>query len=1081
MNQLSTEMQQLYGLSKYGFFPEVRTRDELPEYFAPWIRLRIVVTKLIKNEGFIDYVELNLPILDCNSIHLPDSLLRTASVYISHIAHAYAYEFRRKCQNPKAAITFPCNIEQPWQQVTQRMNRVCPQALFYEYFSWNVDSECEQIFFNVFNSNTSNKFIGCFARVEKTLGQTVAQIYAIDKFLSNQTLKRDELRSHLLKMIEPVYASIRVMREMMNTSRYDRDFFVNPALWAKTSASMPASTREGELGMSGGAAPVFKLLDIFLGRKVYESELGRQMSEKTYLPEHSRFIDLIKGNIDMIHEYLFAQKDTTRIFQQIAQLYYGERGYLGLHQKKVYGFMLVGLSAGRNHTNGGTLKTSQNNAVHQLDSEFLAARKERAMHIKTNYPLKLRLKEANMIGVEARNLIFDARDQIFKLWPGDKLAVTPKNSEEIVFVVLKGIKQLLVHMPKLLRYKVNLTNSKWAEFVEEHCAEDLLKMILTYSDLRRTVDSNLFKKFKVESKENIEILAYLHFLIPEIKFELREDFLEFLNWLIEVLDPMTHRYYSLCTSPQQLVDSGEIGLCVGLLNYKTKNSTMVSGVCSSYLHSVKVGEHIEARPVYAYWNVPQNQSTPIIMIAGGTGIAPILSLIKTRAEAGCFDNHLIFVTKNLDSFYFQDELNELVNAKKLKLYGAFSRDSKPCPLIKRVKTDIVTLLTSQRKLVGPAIAKQSACVYVCGRIEFASKCEQTIAKILEDTIDREKVPQLLVTMKHSGKYVEEAFTSYNNKSTEHTLPPVHILDVLSNDNYFEMSGRVYDVSEFKKIHPGGDFVFLVATDSDYDQVHGKDLVAKNRLDSLLVGKIAYKEDFNPHDLEELKKFKKLIGKYYCATDIPAPDRTASLLVEHQSSFVQNFHDYFVSSNIEALRRVASHKQFKESGELIKVVSANLPQDFIIFLWEKVEKFNFDFLFSLRVHLINLIREEKIMITEFDIYQNPYEKFSKYIFSFRKVAPLEKRDSLNTIKKRRLTRLSSSIPLPSNIIENEKQPVINVNLQPYYHYLDLVLFYVLFTFFFLIVPWSFNVKFFLVLIFGTIVSIKKDLKNFRIDF
>ena len=186
-----------------------------------------------------------------------------------------------------------------------------------------------------------------------------------------------------------------------------------------------------------------------------------------------------------------------------------------------------------------------------------------------------------------------------------------------------------------------------------------------------------------------------------------------------------------------------------------------------------------------------------------------------------------------------------------------------------------------------------------------------------------------------------------------------------------------------------------------------------------------KEDFDPVDLEELKKFKKLIGKYYCATDIPAPDRTASLLVEQQSSFVQNFHDYFVSSNIEALRRVASHKQFKESGELIKVVSANLPQDFIIFLWDKVEKFNFDFLFSLRVHLINLIREEKIMTfdSSFDIYQNPYEKFSKYIFSFRKVTPLEKRDSLNTIKKRRLTHFSSSMPLPSNIIENENQPAI----------------------------------------------------------
>ncbi len=160
-------------------------------------------------------------------------------------------------------------------------------------------------------------FTRCFAVVEKTLGKTVPHIYAIDKYLTQQKLLRTELHSHLFSMIEPIYDSVRFMREMINTSRFDSESFVNPALWAKTFAPLTSSSREGELGMSGGAAPIFKLLDIFLGRKVFISELGRQMSEKTYLSDHVRFLELIRKNIDEIHTFLFAESATKFLFRQL--------------------------------------------------------------------------------------------------------------------------------------------------------------------------------------------------------------------------------------------------------------------------------------------------------------------------------------------------------------------------------------------------------------------------------------------------------------------------------------------------------------------------------------------------------------------------------------------------------------------------------------------------------------------------------------------------------------------------------------------------------------------------------------------
>ena len=140
--------------------------------------------------------------------------------------------------------------------------------------------------------------------------------------------------------------------------------------------------------------------------------------------------------------------------------------------------------------------------------------------------------------------------------------------------------------------------------------------------------------------------------------------------------------------------------------------------------------------------------------------------------------------------------------------------------------------------------------------------------------------------------------------------------------------------------------------------------------------------FDQKDIDELKKLKHLIGKYYCATDIPCSDRTTSMLIEHQNSFVKNFQEFFKYSHLEVLYMISNHDQFTDSADLIKVLTNHMPQDFVAFLWENVEKFNFKFLFSLRNYLINILRSGKQL--KYDMYLNPYEEFTKYIIGFKKV-------------------------------------------------------------------------------------------------
>jgi len=338
MNKILEDLKE-FSITKYGF-NQAEAALELPDSFKEWINLRINLPKLLVNESLVNFIDSKLKVVECDSHNLPEKYLKTASVYIIHFSHAYAYEFRRIKQNPKESIIFPDAIEIPWQKITVRLGRERPQISFYDLFNWNFyyDDQGEfKIFFNIFTSNTAEKFSRSFQLVDKTLGISVPYIYAIHSNLITDKLTYDHLNSYLLNIIDPLFQSTKLMRSLMNTSRFDSEFYVNPALWAKTVAPIGGSTRAGEIGMSGGAAPSFKLLDIFFGRKKYDSELGRQLLEKTYLKKHTEFMNLIQGTSKKIIDFISKNRKSLNLFNQLSQLYYGETGYLGLHQKKVYG------------------------------------------------------------------------------------------------------------------------------------------------------------------------------------------------------------------------------------------------------------------------------------------------------------------------------------------------------------------------------------------------------------------------------------------------------------------------------------------------------------------------------------------------------------------------------------------------------------------------------------------------------------------------------------------------------------------------------------------------------------------------
>jgi cytochrome P450/NADPH-cytochrome P450 reductase len=138
------------------------------------------------------------------------------------------------------------------------------------------------------------------------------------------------------------------------------------------------------------------------------------------------------------------------------------------------------------------------------------------------------------------------------------------------------------------------------------------------------------------------------------------------------------------------------------------------GVCSNYLASRRAGEVIHAtiRETKAGFRLPDDPSTPIIMIGPGTGLAPFRGFLAERAArkakgATLGPAMLFFGCRHPDQdFIYADELKAFAAEGIAELHVAFSRAEGP-------KTYVQDLIAAQKGQVWSLIEK-GAITYVCG-------------------------------------------------------------------------------------------------------------------------------------------------------------------------------------------------------------------------------------------------------------------------------------------------------------------------------------------------------------------------------
>jgi ferredoxin-NADP reductase len=129
------------------------------------------------------------------------------------------------------------------------------------------------------------------------------------------------------------------------------------------------------------------------------------------------------------------------------------------------------------------------------------------------------------------------------------------------------------------------------------------------------------------------------------------------------------RSYSIASEPEL---SGEIDLTVEWVD---------DGEVSTYMHEVLVpGDQIEVRgPIGGYFVWESSTENPLLLVAGGSGIVPLMSMLRHRRASGVrIPARLLYSSRSPDDVIFSEELKRLQDTKDgLELSYTFTRHIPP--------------------------------------------------------------------------------------------------------------------------------------------------------------------------------------------------------------------------------------------------------------------------------------------------------------------------------------------------------------------------------------------------------------------
>ena len=223
---------------------------------------------------------------------------------------------------------------------------------------------------------------------------------------------------------------------------------------------------------------------------------------------------------------------------------------------------------------------------------------------------------------------------------------------------------------------------------------------------------------------------------------------------VEALEPLQPRLYSISSSPK--ATPGRLSLTVDAVRYVVGKRKRL-GVASTFLaERIAPGDRI---PVYVQsahgFALPDNPTTPIIMVGPGTGVAPFRAFLQERAATHASGENWLFFghQRSACDFFYADEFETMKATGLLtRLSLAWSRDGAEKFYVQD------RMRQSGRELW--AWLAEGAHFYVCGDAQrMAKDVERALVDVVAEFGARsaDEAVAFVAQLKKSGRYQQDVY------------------------------------------------------------------------------------------------------------------------------------------------------------------------------------------------------------------------------------------------------------------------------------------------------------------------------------
>ncbi|GAB3842014.1 hypothetical protein GCM10027610_052080 [Dactylosporangium cerinum] len=540
-------------------------------------------------------------------------------------------------------------------------------------------------------------------------------------------------------------------------------------LWAKTVGTAGVPIFDGAPSPSGTAQPHFHAIDAFLERRDFGSMVGQQSVYLAgFFPRHWRELVAALREVS-VRQYVERTRNQALrgVYNAVLDAYAGDRGWMGLHRVKAYGFLEVAFKVGRQVTTGARFTgLFKDRTWDRVDVELAVVRDERRPPV--GPPVVFGTARRGRVvtadgGAWTCYLELDVTGQGVQHQPGDRVGILAEHDDDLV---TRTVAALQAGGDELVR----LTPA-WQAAVACRAGYDgdvdvlPLRTLLRFARLRpigRDVAKRLARLSAVGSWGRIvdarmeeqwelwDVLNLLHAGGWDVTRLWKADPGE-PEAFCAVIPPEPFRLYSIASAAPPGGPVTTLQLVVAGLEYTSARTPWSyprgrRGAASHFLR--RAGMEGRARlslrivPTPRF-RLPVDPARPVIMFAAGSGVAPFLAFVAARAEAAgsTAADRLYWGLRTPAEFVERDGLDAAAAAGRLRLHVAFSRadtaagfdgqrhvtrDGSRHRVDDAVRADAEAL----QELLRPVEdGGAGAHVYICGSAYFAAAVVRALAEI----------------------------------------------------------------------------------------------------------------------------------------------------------------------------------------------------------------------------------------------------------------------------------------------------------------------------------------------------------------